>query len=117
MMSGVISKLGGVTSTGLGVTFPASYHLLLPHFRILLFCVFDLPYTVSLHFISSHSDASNANMFKKAVEAKSQQRLSGADRKKLKRTIKDKFPKASDSDLDALLPPKVLSHSFYYTHK
>ncbi|XP_058759087.1 uncharacterized protein LOC131632346 [Vicia villosa] len=46
-------------------------------------------------------------MFKKAVEAKSQQRLSGADRKKLKRTIKDKFPRASDSDLDILLPPKV----------
>ncbi|KAF7824915.1 eukaryotic translation initiation factor 2D [Senna tora] len=46
-------------------------------------------------------------MFKKAAEAKSHQRLSGADRKKLKRTIKDKFPRASDSDLDALLPPKV----------
>ncbi|GAU26594.1 hypothetical protein TSUD_267090 [Trifolium subterraneum] len=46
-------------------------------------------------------------MFKKAVEAKSQQRLSGADRKKLKRTVKDKFPRASDSDLDTLLPPKV----------
>ncbi|CAK8575219.1 unnamed protein product [Lathyrus sativus] len=46
-------------------------------------------------------------MFKKAVEAKSQQRLSGADRKKLKRTIRDKFPRASDSDLDILLPPKV----------
>ncbi|KAJ1409686.1 SWIB/MDM2 domain superfamily [Sesbania bispinosa] len=46
-------------------------------------------------------------MFKKAVEAKSQQRLSGADRKKLKRTIKDKFPRASDSDLDTLLPPKA----------
>ncbi|XP_027360513.1 eukaryotic translation initiation factor 2D isoform X2 [Abrus precatorius] len=46
-------------------------------------------------------------MFKKAVEAKSHQRLSGADRKKLKRSIKDKFQRASDSDLDALLPPKV----------
>lgn len=46
-------------------------------------------------------------MFKKAVEAKSQQRLSGADRKKLKRTVKDKFPRASDSDLDILLPPKT----------
>lgn len=46
-------------------------------------------------------------MFKKAVEAKSQQRLSGADRKKLKRTVKDKFPRASDSDLDTLLPPKA----------
>ncbi|XP_045832360.1 eukaryotic translation initiation factor 2D [Trifolium pratense] len=46
-------------------------------------------------------------MFKKAVEAKSQQRLSGADRKKLKRTVKQKFPTASDSDLDTLLPPKA----------
>ncbi|XP_027360521.1 eukaryotic translation initiation factor 2D isoform X3 [Abrus precatorius] len=46
-------------------------------------------------------------MFKKAVEAKSHQRLSGADRKKLKRSIKDKFQRASDSDLDALLPPKA----------
>lgn len=46
-------------------------------------------------------------MFKKSVEAKSQQRLSGADRKKLKRTIKDRFPNTSDSDLDVLIPPKV----------
>ncbi|XP_020238274.1 eukaryotic translation initiation factor 2D [Cajanus cajan] len=46
-------------------------------------------------------------MFKKAVEAKSHQRLSGADRKKLRRSIKDKFQRASDSDLDALLPPKA----------
>ncbi|KAI3763052.1 hypothetical protein L1987_53501 [Smallanthus sonchifolius] len=46
-------------------------------------------------------------MFKKSVEAKSQQRLSGADRKKLKRTIKERFPNASDSDLDILIPPKV----------
>ncbi|KAF3440959.1 hypothetical protein FNV43_RR19245 [Rhamnella rubrinervis] len=46
-------------------------------------------------------------MFKKAVEAKSHQRLSGADRKKLKRTVKDKFPRASDADIDSLLPPKV----------
>lgn len=46
-------------------------------------------------------------MFKKAVESKSHQRLSGADRKKLKRTIKDKFPRASDSDIDVLLPPKA----------
>ncbi|KAI3684614.1 hypothetical protein L6452_33838 [Arctium lappa] len=46
-------------------------------------------------------------MFKKSVEAKSQQRLSGADRKKLKRTIKERFPNASDSDLDTLIPPKV----------
>ncbi|KAJ9559726.1 hypothetical protein OSB04_004886 [Centaurea solstitialis] len=46
-------------------------------------------------------------MFKKSVEAKAQQRLSGADRKKLKRTIKERFPNASDSDLDTLIPPKV----------
>ncbi|KAI3464254.1 hypothetical protein Pfo_020917 [Paulownia fortunei] len=46
-------------------------------------------------------------MFKKAVEAKSQQRLSGADRKKLKRAIKERFPNASDADIDVLLPPKV----------
>jgi translation initiation factor 2D len=46
-------------------------------------------------------------MFKKAIEAKSHQRLSGADRKKLKRTIRDRFPRASDADIDALLPPKV----------
>jgi hypothetical protein len=55
-------------------------------------------------------------MFKKAVEAKSQQRLSGADRKKLKRTVKEKFPRASDSDLDTLLPPKVSSILFYSFH-
>ncbi|KAI3513008.1 hypothetical protein L1887_20332 [Cichorium endivia] len=46
-------------------------------------------------------------MFKKSVEAKSQQRLSGADRKKLKRTIKERFPNASEADLDILIPPKV----------
>ncbi|XP_076918682.1 uncharacterized protein LOC143579184 [Bidens hawaiensis] len=46
-------------------------------------------------------------MFKKSVEAKSQQRLSGADRKKLKRTIKERFHNASDSDLDILIPSKV----------
>ncbi|XP_021834521.1 eukaryotic translation initiation factor 2D-like [Prunus avium] len=46
-------------------------------------------------------------MFKKAVEARSHQRLSGADRKKLKRSLKNKFPRASESDIDSLLPPKV----------
>ncbi|XVF29815.1 hypothetical protein REPUB_Repub16aG0003600 [Reevesia pubescens] len=46
-------------------------------------------------------------MFKKAVEAKAQQRLSGADRKKLKRTIRDRFSRAADADIDALLPPKA----------
>lgn len=47
-------------------------------------------------------------MFKKAVEARSHQRLSGADRKKLKRSLKNKFPGASESDIDSLLPPKVV---------
>ena len=46
-------------------------------------------------------------MFKKSLEAKSQQRLSGADRKKLKRTIKERFRNASDSEIDSILPPKV----------
>ncbi|PPR92188.1 hypothetical protein GOBAR_AA28492 [Gossypium barbadense] len=49
---------------------------------------------------------------KKAVEAKAQQRLSGADRKKLKRTIRDRFPRASDADIDALLPPKITVSKF-----
>ena len=47
-------------------------------------------------------------MFKKVVEAKSLQRLSGADRKKLRRTAKERFPNASDADIDAILPPKVM---------
>lgn len=46
-------------------------------------------------------------MFKKQAEAKTQQRLSGADRKKLKRTIRDRFPNATDPHLDSLLPPKA----------
>ncbi|WOG84533.1 hypothetical protein DCAR_0103717 [Daucus carota subsp. sativus] len=46
-------------------------------------------------------------MFKKLVEAKTHQRLSGADRKKLKRTIRDRFPNASDAHIDILIPPKV----------
>ncbi|CAA3024114.1 eukaryotic translation initiation factor 2D [Olea europaea subsp. europaea] len=46
-------------------------------------------------------------MFKKVLEAKSQQRLSGADRKKLKRTVKERFRHISDADIDSLLPPKV----------
>ncbi|XP_043687534.1 eukaryotic translation initiation factor 2D [Telopea speciosissima] len=46
-------------------------------------------------------------MFKKSIEAKSLQRLSGADRKKLKRTIKERFPQASDADIDVILPPKA----------
>ncbi|CAI9778179.1 unnamed protein product [Fraxinus pennsylvanica] len=46
-------------------------------------------------------------MFKKVLEAKSRQRLSGADRKKLKRTVKERFRHISDADIDILLPPKV----------
>ncbi|KAG9457065.1 hypothetical protein H6P81_001573 [Aristolochia fimbriata] len=46
-------------------------------------------------------------MFKKPIEAKSFSRLSGADRKKLRRTIKEKFPHVSDADLDLILPPKA----------
>ncbi|KAK1617564.1 hypothetical protein QYE76_023081 [Lolium multiflorum] len=46
-------------------------------------------------------------MFKKNVEAKALQRLSGADKKKLRRTAKLRFPQASDEDIDAILPPKV----------
>ncbi|KAI5057282.1 hypothetical protein GOP47_0027297 [Adiantum capillus-veneris] len=46
-------------------------------------------------------------MFKKPSEVKALQRLSGADRKKLRRTIRDRFTQASDADLDLILPPKV----------
>ncbi|KAL9687359.1 hypothetical protein QQ045_031759 [Rhodiola kirilowii] len=46
-------------------------------------------------------------MFKKAVESKALQRLSGADKKKLKRTVKDRFRNASDADINALFPPKA----------
>ncbi|XP_058097561.1 uncharacterized protein LOC131242743 [Magnolia sinica] len=46
-------------------------------------------------------------MFKKVIESKSLQRLSGADRKKLKRTVKEHFPQASDADIDVILPPKA----------
>jgi len=61
-------------------------------------------------------------MFKKPVDVKTIQRLSGADKKKL-RTAKERFPQASDADLDAILPPKVMtsfvcpffSFSFIYT--
>ncbi|KAF6142217.1 hypothetical protein GIB67_037135 [Kingdonia uniflora] len=45
-------------------------------------------------------------MFKKAVEAKSQQRLSGADRKKLRRIAKERFVNATDADIDLIIPPK-----------
>lgn len=46
-------------------------------------------------------------MFKKAVEAKSHQRLSGADRKKLRRTVQNRFSLLTDDLLNAILPPKV----------
>ncbi|KAM3338304.1 eukaryotic translation initiation factor 2D isoform X1 [Capsicum galapagoense] len=46
-------------------------------------------------------------MFKKAVDAKSHQRLSGGDRKKLRRTIRERFSNASDSLVDLLLPSKA----------
>ncbi|PHT34323.1 hypothetical protein CQW23_26123 [Capsicum baccatum] len=46
-------------------------------------------------------------MFKKAVDAKSHQRLSGGDRKKLRRTIRERFSNASESLVDLLLPPKA----------
>jgi translation initiation factor 2D len=48
-------------------------------------------------------------MFKKPVDVKTIQRLSGADKKKLRRTAKERFPQASDADLDAILPPKVMT--------
>jgi translation initiation factor 2D len=45
-------------------------------------------------------------MFKKACPVHSSHRLSGADRKKLRRSIREKFPSASDEDLDTILPAK-----------
>ncbi|KAG0467556.1 hypothetical protein HPP92_019136 [Vanilla planifolia] len=46
-------------------------------------------------------------MFKKPAEAKALQRLSGGDRKKLRRSAKERFPLATDADIDAILPPKA----------
>eukprot|EP00271_Cylindrocystis_brebissonii_P015461 TRINITY_DN38362_c0_g1_i1.p1 TRINITY_DN38362_c0_g1~~TRINITY_DN38362_c0_g1_i1.p1 ORF type:complete len:719 (+),score=126.68 TRINITY_DN38362_c0_g1_i1:240-2396(+) len=46
-------------------------------------------------------------MFKKTVEARGQQRLSGADRKKLRRTALQTWTAASEVDLDGILPPKA----------
>ncbi|XP_020253031.1 eukaryotic translation initiation factor 2D [Asparagus officinalis] len=46
-------------------------------------------------------------MFKKSAEAKSLQRLSGADKKKLRRIAKERFSNASDADIDVILPPKA----------
>ncbi|XP_057848736.1 uncharacterized protein LOC131059727 isoform X1 [Cryptomeria japonica] len=46
-------------------------------------------------------------MFKKASDVKALQRLSGADRKKLRRNIHERLPFASDADFDVILPPKA----------
>lgn len=46
-------------------------------------------------------------MFKKANEVRALQRLSGADRKKLRRNVCERFSSASDADIDAILPPKT----------
>ncbi|URD89548.1 Translation initiation factor SUI1 [Musa troglodytarum] len=56
-------------------------------------------------------------MFKKPVEAKLLQRLSGADKKKLRRTTKERFPHASDADIDEILPPKVDITVAKYTNR
>jgi translation initiation factor 2D len=53
-------------------------------------------------------------MFKKNVDAKALQRLSGADKKKLRRTAKQRFLQASDDDLEAILPPKVMNFLYQY---
>lgn len=89
-------------------------------------CYFDYKFTISCNrFIDSivlgevkQGRKVFDKMFKKAVEAKSQQRLSGADRKKLKRTVRDRYPSVSDADIDLLLPPKV-SHTIchFYSSK
>ncbi|CAL9759468.1 unnamed protein product [Musa acuminata subsp. burmannicoides] len=56
-------------------------------------------------------------MFKKPVEAKLSQRLSGADKKKLRRTAKDRFPLASDANIDEILPPKAEITVAKYSNK
>ncbi|URD76901.1 Translation initiation factor SUI1 [Musa troglodytarum] len=56
-------------------------------------------------------------MFKKPVEAKLSQRLSGADKKKLRRTLKDRFPLASDANIDEILPPKAEISVAKYSNK
>ncbi|KAK3238247.1 hypothetical protein CYMTET_51727 [Cymbomonas tetramitiformis] len=45
-------------------------------------------------------------MFKKQVTYSKQNKLSGADRKKVRRNLKEKLPTATDDDLDAILPAK-----------
>ncbi|THU44455.1 hypothetical protein C4D60_Mb02t07550 [Musa balbisiana] len=56
-------------------------------------------------------------MFKKPVEAKLLQRLSGADKKKLRRTTKERFPHASDANIDEILPPKADITVAKYTNR
>ncbi|CAL9072001.1 unnamed protein product [Musa textilis] len=56
-------------------------------------------------------------MFKKPVEAKLSQCLSGADKKKLRRTLKDRFPLASDANIDEILPPKAEITVAKYSNK
>ncbi|KAJ8497850.1 hypothetical protein OPV22_008402 [Ensete ventricosum] len=56
-------------------------------------------------------------MFKKPVEAKLSQRSSGADKKKLRRTAKDRFPLASDANIDEILPPKAEITAAKYSNK
>ncbi|WOL03405.1 hypothetical protein Cni_G12125 [Canna indica] len=56
-------------------------------------------------------------MFKKPVEAKLSQRLSGADKKKLRRTAKERFPQASDADIDEILPTKAEITVAKYTNR
>ncbi|KAF5196223.1 Eukaryotic translation initiation factor 2d [Thalictrum thalictroides] len=48
-------------------------------------------------------------MFKQTFKPKShsERRLSGADRNKLRRTLKERFLNASDADLDLIFPPKT----------
>ncbi|KAL9263543.1 Eukaryotic translation initiation factor 2D-like protein, partial [Drosera capensis] len=53
------------------------------------------------------ADSAAVDLPPTATETRSLQRLSGADKKKLRRTVKDKFPGASDADIDVILPPKV----------
>lgn len=46
-------------------------------------------------------------MFKKPSEVRGQQRLSGADKKKLRRAIKEIFSSASEEAIDSILPAKA----------
>ncbi|CAI5460498.1 unnamed protein product [Closterium sp. Yama58-4] len=46
-------------------------------------------------------------MFRRPSDVRGKQRLSGADRKKLRRNIRDKFPGTTDEQLEAILPAKA----------